>query len=187
MISSLPNILSWTRVGLIPVLVGCYQIPKWGGLISAGVFLLAAITDLLDGIFARRFKATSEFGAFFDPVADKLIVVTVILILIADDELNLPEWSVLLVGGAIILREVAVSALREWSARNGDTKSTQVSFVGKIKTATQMVALLLLLASRSLADWQLEYVGIGLLTMSAIFGLISMASYVRSSLGSAKR
>ncbi len=185
MIRQLPNILSWFRVGLIPVMVLCFFIPRWGGLAAAAVFGLAALTDLFDGLLARNLNVGSRFGDFFDPVADKLLVASALLLLLALPEPPLPRWLLTLLAAVVILREIAVSALREWMARAGRSAVTAVSWVGKSKTATQLTALPTLLAAASLPGWQLDTIGGIVLAAAAGLGLASMVSYVRAALGGA--
>ncbi|MCY4324451.1 MAG: CDP-diacylglycerol--glycerol-3-phosphate 3-phosphatidyltransferase [Betaproteobacteria bacterium] len=178
----LPNTLTWVRVGLIPVMVICIAlIPKLGGLLAAVVFLIAALTDFFDGLLARSYRLTSRFGEFFDPVADKLLVAAALLLLLAVAEPPWPRWILALLAGVIIVRELAVSAMREWSAREGYSDVTAVSWIGKAKTASQLAALPILLASISLPEWrQLAHAGGALLIVAALLGLASMVVYLQS-------
>jgi CDP-diacylglycerol--glycerol-3-phosphate 3-phosphatidyltransferase len=149
MVYTLPNILTLVRMMFIPVLVVVYYLPvAWSHYVATGLFILAALTDWLDGYLARRLGQHSPFGAFLDPVADKLMVTTVLVLLVADVELQRHVVSPVLftlVAAVIVGREIAVSALREWMAEIGRRKSVAVSVIGKFKTFTQMVSIALLL------------------------------------------
>jgi len=140
---TLPNILTYTRILLIPVMMLAYYLPfHWNHWVAAGIFVLAALTDWLDGYFARVLKQGSAFGAFLDPVADKLIVAIALVMIVGS--LDLPYLA--LPVAVIVGREIAVSALREWMSTIGKRASVAVSRIGKIKTALQMVAVTILLA-----------------------------------------
>lgn len=136
-----PILLTWLRVALIPLVVGVYYLPDtWlspfeKGLAATVVFVVAAITDWFDGFLARRWNQTSAFGAFLDPVADKLMVAGALLVLVEFRGVNA------VIAFIIIGREIAISALREWMAQIGASKSVAVSSIGKIKTTAQMIAI----------------------------------------------
>lgn len=142
---NVPILLTWLRVALIPLVVGVFYLPTtWltpfeQGVASTVVFIVAAITDWFDGFLARRWNQTSAFGAFLDPVADKLMVAGALLVLVQLDRVNA------LIAFVIIGREIAISALREWMAQIGASKSVAVSSLGKIKTTAQMTAIPMLL------------------------------------------
>lgn len=142
---NIPILLTWLRVALIPLVVGVYYLPaSWLPLAnrdvaSTAVFIIAAVTDWFDGYLARRWNQTSAFGAFLDPVADKLMVAGALLVLVQLDRVNA------VLAFIIIGREITISALREWMAEIGARKSVAVSSLGKIKTAAQMVAIPMLL------------------------------------------
>ena len=142
---NLPNLLTWLRILFIPLMAGVFYLPDgWvtpsdANLLAAAFFGVAALTDWLDGWLARKLSQTSAFGAFLDPVADKLMVAAAFIVL-----LDLGRVSPL-IGLIIIGREITISALREWMAKAGKSASVAVSFVGKLKTAAQMVAIVLLL------------------------------------------
>ncbi|KAF0804519.1 CDP-diacylglycerol--glycerol-3-phosphate 3-phosphatidyltransferase [Alcanivorax xiamenensis] len=142
-ILNLPNILTLIRVAAIPVLVAAFYLPfKGSNMVAAVLFLAAGLTDWLDGYLARKLGQTSPFGAFLDPVADKLIVAVALLMLVQQHAtlwLTAPAM-------VIVCREITVSALREWMAELGMRAKVAVSAIGKIKTVTQMVAITLLLA-----------------------------------------
>lgn len=139
---------------------------------AAGVFLLAAITDWLDGFLARKLNQMSAFGAFLDPVADKLMVAAALILLL---QLNRLDAIIALI---IIGREIAISALREWMAGAGTGTNVAVSFIGKVKTATQMVAILLLLYDAPIGPLDLDALGTGLIYVAAILTVASMIYYV---------
>ncbi len=139
---------------------------------AAGIFLLAAITDWLDGYLARKLKQTSAFGAFLDPVADKLMVAAALILLL---QLGRVDAIVALV---IIGREIAISALREWMAGDGQRKNVAVAFIGKIKTASQMIAILLLLYHDSLLGLDIDEIGTWLIYIAAVLTVVSMAYYI---------
>ncbi len=143
---NIPIILTWLRIAAIPLFVAVLYFPAWGLLsaqqanIAATVlFIAAAVTDWFDGYLARKLNQTSAFGAFLDPVADKLMVAAALIVLV---ELGRTEAAVALI---IVGREITISALREWMAQIGQSKSVAVSMIGKIKTVAQLVAIPFLL------------------------------------------
>ena len=142
---NIPILLTWLRVALIPLVVGVFYLPEhWLPLQDRNftatlVFIVAAITDWFDGFLARRWNQTSAFGAFLDPVADKLMVAGALLVLVQLDRCNA------ILAFIIIGREITISALREWMAQIGASKSVAVHSLGKIKTAAQMIAIPMLL------------------------------------------
>ncbi|KAF1011930.1 MAG: CDP-diacylglycerol--glycerol-3-phosphate 3-phosphatidyltransferase [Burkholderia sp.] len=148
-----PIFLTWVRIVLIPLVVGLFYLPdvmisvEHRNLAAALVCVLAALTDWFDGFLARKWNQTSPFGAFLDPVADKLMVTAALLILV---QLARIDAAIALV---IIGREIAISALREWMAQNGATKSVAVNSLGKFKTGCQMVAIPMLLYYGTLPIW----------------------------------
>ena len=142
MVWNVPNTLTLLRIALIPVLVVVFYLPfAWSNLASTAVFGLAALTDWFDGYLARKLGQSSPFGAFLDPVADKLIVAVALVMLVQAN----PKWWFVIPAAVIVGREIAISALREWMAEIGERAQVAVSVIGKIKTTVQMVALLLLL------------------------------------------
>ena len=172
---NLPNILTLSRIVMIPVFVGIFYLPfGWSYLASAVIFALAAITDWVDGYLARKLDQSTPFGAFLDPVADKLMVAVALAVLIEE------YANVLLTIPAVIIigREVVISALREWMAEVGSRASVAVSFIGKIKTTAQMVAIVGLLAFPPGQFW--AYVAIGLLYLAAVLTLWSMVLYLKA-------
>ena len=176
--NNIPNILTLSRIALIPVFVACYYWPYLHApLVSAAIFGLAAFTDWLDGYIARRLNLVSPFGAFLDPVADKLMVVTVLVVLLQAN----PDLVLALPIAVIIGREITVSALREWMAELGTRKIVKVSLLGKWKTALQMISIILLLAGESvlLPAW-IWLLGVGCLYFASVMTFWSMVLYLRA-------
>jgi cardiolipin synthase (CMP-forming) len=178
-----PNLVTLSRIILIPLLIGLYYAPDaWidehsRNMAATLVFIFAGITDWLDGYLARRLNQMSAFGAFLDPVADKLIVVGALIVLLY---LNRVDMLVALI---IIGREIAISALREWMARVGQAKSVAVAFVGKLKTVSQMVAIPLLLFHDPLFDMlDCQWLGTILINVAAVLTVVSMLYYLRKAL-----
>jgi CDP-diacylglycerol--glycerol-3-phosphate 3-phosphatidyltransferase len=174
---SIPNLLTLLRILIIPLLVFVYYFPPnvIGMRLAALLFGIAAVTDWLDGYLARKLNQTSKLGAFLDPIADKLIVVTV-LVMIADE---FGKLSILIPALIIIGREIAVSGLREWMSELGYSGSVSVSMLGKIKTTAQMVSLLLLLYRYPVFGIPVFDIGVWLLYLAAALTLWSMIVYIR--------
>lgn len=173
---NLPNMLSCVRLAAVPLLVLAYLLPvPSSGLLAAGIFALASFTDLLDGYLARRLGQESRLGAFLDPVADKVLTATALVMLIGAHS---SLW-ITLPGIIIIAREILVSALREWMAEMNRRGIVRVQLLGKIKTATQMLAVAVLLAMPTGSADYLAFLGYGLLVVSAVFTLSSMLQYLR--------
>lgn len=177
---NLPNLLTWLRILLIPLFVAIFYLPDhWisphqGNVTAAAIFAIAAVTDWLDGYLARALNQTSAFGAFLDPVADKLMVAAALILLV---KLGRVDATISLI---IIGREIAISALREWMAKIGESRSVAVSFVGKVKTTAQMVAILLLLYHDPVAPFfDPQVLGSWLIYVAAILTLWSMAYYMK--------
>lgn len=177
---NIPILLTWLRVALIPLVVGVFYLPDgWlttyeRGLLATVIFVVAAITDWVDGYLARRWNETSAFGAFLDPVADKLMVAGALLLLVQLDRVDA------VIAFVIIGREIAISALREWMAQIGASKSVAVSSLGKLKTAAQMVAIPLLLYNAPIFDMMpTALIGQWLLDAAALLTLWSMFYYLR--------
>lgn len=183
---NLPNLLTWLRIVLIPVFVLLFYLPRgWLdphllNLSAAAIFAAAAITDWLDGYLARALNQTSPFGAFLDPVADKLMVAAALIVLL---ELGRVEGFIALI---IIGREIAISALREWMAGAGQGRSVAVAFIGKVKTASQMVAILLLLYHDPLGGVPVAALGVWLIYLAAVLTIASMIYYLAQALRSQK-
>ncbi|MBU41552.1 CDP-diacylglycerol--glycerol-3-phosphate 3-phosphatidyltransferase [Marinobacterium litorale] len=171
----IPNILTLLRILMIPVFVLVYYLPiPYASLISAAIFGLAALTDWFDGYLARRLDQASPFGAFLDPVADKLMVAAALVVLV---ETFAEPW-VTVPAVVIIGREIVISALREWMAELGKRASVAVSTIGKIKTTLQMVSIIALLAFPPFSI--LSWVGVGALYGAALLTLWSMVLYLRA-------
>jgi CDP-diacylglycerol--glycerol-3-phosphate 3-phosphatidyltransferase len=177
---NIPNILTLLRVALIPIFVVVFYLP-WSGahITTAILFMLASITDWLDGYLARTLQQISAFGKFLDPVADKLMV-AVALVLIVGEYQGKYNVTLTIPAAIIVGREIVISALREWMAEVGKSKSVAVSYLGKIKTAFQMVSLTLLLAELVIFHGILINIGIVLLWLSAALTLWSMIIYLRA-------
>ncbi len=174
---NIPNLLTLLRIGLIPVFVVVFYLPMgWSNVAATAIFGLAALTDWLDGYMARRLGQASAFGAFLDPVADKLMVAVALVVLL---QTNPTIWFAV-PAGVIIGREIAISAVREWIANIGDRTQVAVSAIGKIKTTMQMIALLLLLYEEPLWTIPTFVVGIVCLYVAAILTLWSMVIYLRA-------
>ena len=179
---NVPILLTWLRIVLIPVFVGVYYVPDtWLSPVARNwtamsIFLVAAITDWLDGWLARRWGITTAFGAFLDPVADKLMVAAALIVLVW---LERAETYLAII---IIGREIAISALREWMAKVGQAKSVAVAFVGKLKTVSQMVAIPLLLFHDRLFGLDCQWLGTVLINVAAVLTVISMLYYLRKAL-----
>jgi cardiolipin synthase (CMP-forming) len=179
---NLPNLLTWLRILLIPLFVGIFYFEKsWvsipnQNLVATVIFTAAAITDWLDGWLARKLNQTSAFGAFLDPVADKLMVAAALITLV---QLERVDAIIALI---IIGREITISALREWMAKIGEARSVAVSFLGKIKTVSQMVAIPLLLYHTPIGAFSPQRVGTWLIYIAALLTLISMAYYLKMAL-----
>ena len=174
---SIPNYLTWGRIILIPVFVIVYYLPfKWANEMTALIFMLAGFTDWLDGYLARKWKQTTAFGAFLDPVADKLMVAVALILLVQSN----PSMLFAIPACIIVGREIAVSSLREWMAEIGERAAVAVSTMGKMKTMVQMAALLLLLYRDDLGDFPTHDVGLVLLYIAAILTLWSMLVYMKA-------
>jgi CDP-diacylglycerol--glycerol-3-phosphate 3-phosphatidyltransferase len=175
-----PIFLTWLRIAVIPLLVGIYYVPE--GLFTLGeknllatvLFVAAAFTDWLDGYLARKWAQSSSFGAFLDPVADKLIVAATLLVLLNFD--RVPVWVALIIIG----REITISALREWMAQLGASASVAVHFLGKVKTTMQLVAISFLLYDNTLFGIiHTGMLGKYLIIIAAMLTLWSMVYYLR--------
>ena len=184
MILNVPNIVTLSRIILIPVIIGVYYTPEgWltreaQNIIGTSVFILAGISDWLDGYLARRLNQMSAFGAFLDPVADKLIVVAALVVLLHLEPPRVHAFVALIIIG----REIAISALREWMAKVGQAKSVAVAFIGKLKTVSQMVAIPLLLFHEHLFGLDCQWLGTILINVAAVLTVISMLYYLRKAL-----
>ena len=174
---NLPNTLTWLRISMIPAIFVLFNLPYWWKDPAAcAAFALAGITDSLDGYFARKWGLTSRLGAFLDPVADKLIVATALVLIVSGDP---KSWFLVVVAIVIIGREIAVSALREWMAEIGARGRIKVSMWGKIKTIMQIVGLSFLLYRRDLFGIPIYKLGLVLTGIAAVLTLWSMFLYLR--------
>jgi cardiolipin synthase len=180
---NLPNLVTLLRILLIPLIVGVFYLPDaWlsfegKNIAATGIFIFAAITDWLDGYLARKLNQMSAFGAFLDPVADKLVVVGALVVLLY---LNRVDMVVALI---IIGREIAISALREWMATLGQARSVAVAFIGKLKTVLQMVAIpLLLFGDELFGIIDCHALGTVLIYVAAVLTVVSMLYYIRRAL-----
>jgi len=177
-----PNLLTLFRMALIPVVVVLYFMPIAGVYVTA-VFLLAGLTDWLDGYLARRLEQTSQFGEFLDPVADKLVVAAVLVLLVSDGDVlaRVVSQKLFIVAVVVIIgREIAVSALREWVAQSGERPGIAVSTLGKVKTTTQIIAIALLLYSQDLVGFPTLLVGEWMLYVASALTIWSMVGYLKS-------
>jgi CDP-diacylglycerol--glycerol-3-phosphate 3-phosphatidyltransferase len=183
MFLTIPTILTWTRICAIPLIVGVFYAPEAfatlpeKNLIATVMFVLFALTDWLDGYLARKLNQTSSFGAFLDPVADKFLVCACVLVLV---HLQRADVFVALI---IIGREIAISALREWMARIGATKSVAVHAIGKLKTVVQMLAIPFLLFDGVLFGvLNTHWFGTWMIWLAAVLTVWSMVYYLQKAL-----
>ncbi len=197
MICNIPTMLTWLRILLIPVFVIVFYLPTdpqrfgaipahWVNVTATVIFAVAAITDWLDGYLARRWQQTSSFGAFLDPVADKLMVAAALIVLVEFERVGA------VIALIIIGREIAISALREWMAGAGQRSSVGVAMIGKVKTAVQMIAILFLLywdeiPLGNLGTFPTQVFGQVLIAVAAFLTLLSMAYYLRAASPQIKR
>lgn len=172
---NIPNILTLLRIVLIPVFAVVFYLPyEWARFLSALIFVLAAVTDWLDGYLARKLDQTSPLGAFLDPVADKLMVAVVLIILLQQQ----PTIWLAIPTAIIISREITISALREWMAEIGARSQVAVSMLGKIKTTAQMVAITCLIYKADIGPLPIYTIGYVLLYIAAILTVWSMCLYL---------
>ena len=174
---NLPNTLTWARIAAIPLIVLLFYMPyPWADPAAGLLFAAAGVTDSLDGYFARRFNQISRLGAFLDPVADKLIVATALVLLVSKD----PRALIVLTAAVIIGREITISALREWMAEIGARRAVAVSQLGKYKTILQIVGLSLMLYRWELFGLPTYWLGVILTEVAAAATLVSMVMYLRA-------
>ena len=179
---NIPNIITYFRIALIPCLVMIFYLPETyleaqqKNIWATAIFILAAISDWLDGYLARKLDQTSKFGAFIDPVADKLIVIAALLLLV---ELGRVHSMIALV---IIGREFAISALREWMATIGKPGGIAVAYIGKLKTGFQMAAIICLLYFENIGLLPIVFIGDVLIHLAAILTIVSMVFYLRAAM-----
>lgn len=174
---NIPNLLTLLRIALIPVFVPLFYIPtSWAYQACAGVFAIAALTDLVDGWLARRLGQVSPLGAFLDPVADKLMVATALVLLVQRDPQPWMAVPALVITG----REITISALREWMAELGERAQVAVSLMGKFKTTAQMIAIFLLIYKAPIGPFPTHTVGYVLLYVATVLTLWSMVVYLQA-------
>jgi CDP-diacylglycerol--glycerol-3-phosphate 3-phosphatidyltransferase/cardiolipin synthase len=174
---NVPTLLTLIRIALIPVFALAYYLPvSWANIATTAIFILAGVTDWFDGYLARRLDQASAFGAFLDPVADKLMVAVALILLMQTH----PTAWMAIPAAVIIGREIAVSALREWMAELGQRARVAVSFLGKYKTTAQILALILLLYHEPLFGLDTPVLGFILLYAAAVLTLWSMFVYLRA-------
>ena len=178
MTMTLPTKLTVLRILMLPVFIVLFYIPVFGinNYLLTGLFFLAGITDWFDGYLARRMKLQSDFGAFLDPVADKLMVSVVLVLLVSVH----PGWLLAIPATVIIGRELTISALREWMANVGERTKVAVSIIGKFKTTAQMVAIGFLLFEDPIGEFPTLEIGYVLLYLAAILTLWSMYIYLQA-------
>lgn len=174
---NIPNLLTLFRILMIPVFVVVYYMPQvWAPWLAAAIFAAAAVTDWVDGYLARKLGQMTPFGAFLDPVADKLIVAAALVVLVE----NFANLWMTLPAVVIIGREIVISALREWMAEAGKRASVAVNMLGKVKTTMQMIAIIILLSQNPTQDTWLSDLGLLALQISAVLTLWSMIVYLRA-------
>src|SRR3990167_3402080 len=189
-----PNALTSVRISVIPLLVIFFYLPvSWAHSAAATLFAVASITDWLDGYLARYLKQSTKLGAFLDPVADKLMVSIALVLIVAEPTfqfvstksaiVSIPTAAITIPAAVIVAREIVVSALREWMAELGDRTSVAVSRFGKIKTAVQMIALVVLLYCDNSTNAFLVFTGYFLLYIAAGLTIGSMVIYLKAAWG----
>jgi CDP-diacylglycerol--glycerol-3-phosphate 3-phosphatidyltransferase len=188
-VTNWPNILTFARILLIPLLVLAYYSPLlYGHPLASFIFALACITDFFDGYLARSLHQLTKLGAFLDPVADKLIVCITLVIIVGEPQFqfvsldstvtNIPSYFITIPAGIIVSRELVVSALREWMAELGKRAKVAVSYLGKVKTAVQMLALTVLLFCDNATEPYIVLTGYILLYIAVLLTIWSMFIYL---------
>lgn len=188
---NLPNILTLFRIAVIPFLVLVFYLPvSWGHVAAAVIFAAASVTDWLDGYLARSLKQSTKLGAFLDPVADKLMVSTALVLIVGEPQFqylsldsgdySIPIAMITIPAAIIVSREIIVSALREWMAEVGKRTSIAVSHLGKIKTTVQMISLIILLYCNPRTNAYIAIFGYVLLYVAAILTIWSMIIYIKA-------
>jgi len=178
---NLPILLTLSRIAVIPVFILVFYLPVgWSNVVCTWLFVAAAVTDWLDGYLARRFKQGTRFGAFLDPVADKLMVAVVLILLVDRNPTDYPAFLLAIPAVIIVGREISISALREWMAELGESGKVSVSYIGKVKTAAQLIALPFMIHREPLWGWlPVAEIGFYLLYLAAALTLWSMVTYIR--------
>ena len=179
---NLPNLISTLRIAAVPIMVAVFWIPRWGAGGTAVLFGLASLSDFFDGYLARRYGLVSRFGEFIDPVADKFLVISALILLLASPILLVPRWLLALVAMTIIMCDTTVSSLRAWMATAGYDQVLRVTIWGKIKAAVQMTSLFFLLAAGSITDpWlaaTVSFAGMAMLLMGCAVAVCSTLNYL---------
>lgn len=175
--ASIPNFFTLGRIALIPIFVLVFYLPLgiYSHYIAAGIFAVAAITDWLDGFLARLLKQTSRLGAFLDPVADKLIVASALVLIAVDFN----SFWITIPAIIIVCREIVLSALREWMAELGERQNVAVNFLGKFKTFLQLIAIIILLSQPASWSLPLVWAGVTLMYLSVVLTVWSMWKYLK--------
>ena len=174
---TLPTAITLFRIALIPLFILVFYLPfAWANIVATALFAIASLSDWVDGYLARSMQLESSFGAFLDPVADKLMVVVVIVLLVEAH----PSIFVALPSVVIVAREISISALREWMAQLGASTTVKVSFVGKTKTVAQMLALGFMIFSEPLMGLPIFQIGLVIYYFAAILTIASMVIYLRA-------
>lgn len=175
---NIPNTITTSRIVLIPVFIAAFYLPySWAPVLATIIFGFAALTDWFDGYLARKLNQQSSLGAFIDPLADKLMVISALLLILSKD----PENNWLLFSSLVIIsREIFISSLREWMSTMGKSKDVAVSFSGKAKTVAQMIALLFLIYAQDIFILPTYTFGVGLLVGASILTIVSMIIYIKS-------
>ena len=175
---NVPNTITSFRIALIPVFIAAFYLPyEWAPALATFIFWFAAVTDWFDGYLARKLKQQSALGAFIDPLADKLMVISALLIIITKH----PDNNWLLFSTLVIIsREIFISSLREWMSSLGKSDVVAVSFFGKAKTVAQMFALMFLIYEYDIFGLPTYIFGLGLLVWAAILTIVSMVVYIKS-------
>ena len=174
---TLPTAITLFRIALIPLFVVVFYLPfSWANIAATVIFAIASVSDWVDGYLARSMQQESSFGAFLDPVADKLMVVVIIVLLV---EAN-PSIYLTLPSVIIVAREISISALREWMAQLGSSTTLKVSFIGKAKTVSQMFALGFMIFSEPFYGIPCFQVGLAIYYIAAVLTIVSMIIYLRA-------
>ena len=174
---TLPTAITLFRIALIPLFVVVFYLPfSWVNIAGSAIFFVACVSDWVDGYLARSMQLESQFGAFLDPVADKLMVVVIIVLLVQAN----PSIYVALPSVVIVAREISISALREWMAQIGSSATVKVSFIGKIKTMAQMFALGFMIFSDPFLGLPIFEIGLVIYYLAAILTIVSMVVYLRA-------
>ncbi len=176
-VTKIPTLLTLLRIALLPVIIVVFYLPySWARPLSCFIFVVAGITDWLDGYLARKWNQESRFGAFLDPVADKLMVATALILLVEFD--NSPWLTIPAI--VIIGREITISALREWMAEMGQRGKVAVGWLGKVKTTSQIIALSCLLYLQDFIGLPIYQIGLVALYIATALTIWSMVSYMRA-------